>query len=131
MSRGRAQKFRLQQRFGNGRAIDRQERSGRPGRFIVDQTCQTLLSYSALPRDEDRRIDLRDPARQIERPKHGRTRADKTGRWVGIALSQRPARLKLPLLLLERVAAYAGTDFIIVRNDKIAAVYLFFDELPN
>ena len=27
--------------------------------------------------------------------------------------------------------AYAGTDFIVVRNGKIAAVYLFFDTLPN
>jgi hypothetical protein len=26
--------------------------------------------------------------------------------------------------------AYAGTDFILARNGKIAAVYLFFDELP-
>jgi hypothetical protein len=26
--------------------------------------------------------------------------------------------------------AYAGTDFIIVRNGQIAAVYLFFDKLP-
>ncbi|HWT98290.1 MAG TPA: nuclear transport factor 2 family protein [Terriglobales bacterium] len=26
--------------------------------------------------------------------------------------------------------AYAGTDFIIAREDKIAAVYLFFDQLP-
>jgi len=26
--------------------------------------------------------------------------------------------------------AYAGTDFIIARGGKIAAVYLFFDELP-
>jgi hypothetical protein len=26
--------------------------------------------------------------------------------------------------------AYAGTDFIIARNGKIAAIYLFFDELP-
>ena len=26
--------------------------------------------------------------------------------------------------------AYAGTDFIIVRNGRIAAVYLFFDKLP-
>src|SRR6266404_1972512 len=26
--------------------------------------------------------------------------------------------------------AYAGTDFIIARHGKIAAVYLFFDELP-
>jgi len=25
---------------------------------------------------------------------------------------------------------YAGTDFIIARDGKIAAVYLFFDELP-
>ena len=27
-------------------------------------------------------------------------------------------------------AAYAGTDFIIARDDRIAAVYLFFDKLP-
>ena len=26
--------------------------------------------------------------------------------------------------------AYAGTDFIIARDGKIAALYLFFDELP-
>jgi hypothetical protein len=26
--------------------------------------------------------------------------------------------------------AYAGTDFIIVREGRIAAVYLFFDKLP-
>jgi hypothetical protein len=26
--------------------------------------------------------------------------------------------------------AYAGTDFIIVRDGKITAIYLFFDELP-
>jgi SnoaL-like domain len=26
--------------------------------------------------------------------------------------------------------AYAGTDFIIARDGKIAAVYLFFDALP-
>ena len=26
--------------------------------------------------------------------------------------------------------AYAGTDFIVARNGKIAAVYLFFDKLP-
>lgn len=26
--------------------------------------------------------------------------------------------------------AYAGTDFIIARNGRIAAVYLFFDDLP-
>lgn len=27
--------------------------------------------------------------------------------------------------------AYAGTDFAIVRDGRIAAVYLFFDELPR
>src|SRR6202008_3904593 len=29
-----------------------------------------------------------------------------------------------------KAPAYAGTDFIIVRDGKIAAVYLFFDKLP-
>jgi hypothetical protein len=26
--------------------------------------------------------------------------------------------------------AYAGTDFIVTREDRIAAIYLFFDQLP-
>jgi hypothetical protein len=29
-----------------------------------------------------------------------------------------------------QAAAYAGTDFIIARDGKIATVYLFFDEIP-
>ena len=31
---------------------------------------------------------------------------------------------------LHKPPAYAGTDFIIARNGKIAALYLFFDKLP-
>ena len=30
----------------------------------------------------------------------------------------------------EEAPAYAGTDFIIVKDGRIAALYLFFDELP-
>ncbi|MEA3059854.1 MAG: hypothetical protein QOE50_1266 [Sphingomonadales bacterium] len=30
-----------------------------------------------------------------------------------------------------RAPEYAGTDFIVARDGKIAAVYLFFDELPH
>jgi SnoaL-like domain len=30
----------------------------------------------------------------------------------------------------DEAPAYAGTDFIIAREGRIAAVYLFFDELP-
>jgi hypothetical protein len=29
-----------------------------------------------------------------------------------------------------KTPAYAGTDFIVVRDGRIAAVFLFFDELP-
>ena len=29
------------------------------------------------------------------------------------------------------IPAYAGTDFIIARDGRIAAVYLFFDKLPK
>jgi len=29
-----------------------------------------------------------------------------------------------------KAPAYAGTDFIIVRDGRIAAIYLFFDKLP-
>jgi hypothetical protein len=28
------------------------------------------------------------------------------------------------------VPAYGGTDFIVVRDGRIAALYLFFDQLP-
>jgi hypothetical protein len=37
-------------------------------------------------------------------------------RWVSGSLGKPPA--------------YAGTDFIVARDGKIAAVYLFFDKLP-
>ena len=37
-------------------------------------------------------------------------------KWVSGSPGQKPA--------------YAGTDFIIARDGRIAAVYLFFDELP-
>ena len=30
-----------------------------------------------------------------------------------------------------RPPAYAGTDFMVARHGRIAAVYLFFDKLPN
>jgi len=30
----------------------------------------------------------------------------------------------------DKVPAYAGTDFVIARDGRIAAVYLFFDKLP-
>ena len=30
----------------------------------------------------------------------------------------------------EETAAYAGTDFIVARDGRIAAIYLFFDKLP-
>jgi hypothetical protein len=30
-----------------------------------------------------------------------------------------------------QAAVYAGTDFIVVRDGRIAALYLFFDKLPN
>ena len=29
-----------------------------------------------------------------------------------------------------KAPAYAGTDFIVARNGRIASVYLFFDKLP-
>jgi hypothetical protein len=37
-------------------------------------------------------------------------------RWVSGRLGEAPA--------------YAGTDFMIARDDQIAALYLFFDKLP-
>jgi len=44
--------------------------------------------------------------------------------------SQGDLNVRNPLPSLRR-PAYAGTDFIIARDGKIAAVYLFFDELPD
>jgi hypothetical protein len=34
------------------------------------------------------------------------------------------------LALPGETPAYAGTDFIVARNGRIASVYLFFDNLP-
>ena len=34
------------------------------------------------------------------------------------------------LVLLGKPPAYAGTDFIVARDGRIAVVYLFFDKLP-
>ena len=39
-------------------------------------------------------------------------------------------RLKWVSGRLGEAPAYAGTDFIIVRDGRIAAAYLFFDKLP-
>ncbi len=39
-------------------------------------------------------------------------------------------RLKWVAGLPGEAPAYAGTDFIIARNGRIAALYLFFDKLP-
>ena len=34
------------------------------------------------------------------------------------------------LALPGKPPAYAGTDFIVARNGRIASLYLFFDDLP-
>jgi hypothetical protein len=80
---GVSEELGLQQRFGHSSAVDREERPGRSRRFIVDEPRQALLAGPAFARDEDRRVDLRDPPGQIERSKHRGTRSDETSRRSG------------------------------------------------
>jgi hypothetical protein len=62
---------------------------------------------------------------------------DEINRIAGVIKAGHPDFRYQPLSPPEEVSgtpgkppAYAGTDFIIARNGKIAAVYLFFDKLP-
>ena len=97
------EEFGFQQRLRYGCAIDGEERAGCPRRLVVNEARDALFTGTAFTCDEHSGVDLRDASREIECPQHRRTRADEASRHSGIDLSQRPAGLKLPFLLLERV----------------------------
>jgi len=56
--------------------------------------------------------------------------------YFAFSVNHRTLRKAFPLADLSGVGSqikerdYAGTDFIVARNGRIASVYLFFDELP-
>ena len=97
------EQFGLQQRLGNGRAIDREERASGPRRFVVNESRQALLAGPAFTGDQHGRVDLRDAPRQIERSNHRWTGADQTGRRRRVDVSQRATGSELLFLLLEDV----------------------------
>jgi SnoaL-like domain len=55
---------------------------------------------------------------------------DEIDRIAGVIKATHPDFRYQPLSPPEAIGDGAGTDFIIARDGKIAAVYLFFDELP-
>jgi len=56
----------------------------------MNEPRQALLTGAAFAGDQDGGIDLRNAARQVQRPKHCGTRSGKTGRHFEIGLSQGP-----------------------------------------
>jgi hypothetical protein len=55
----------------------------------VERSRETLLADAAFARDQDRRIEGRDPLGQRENLTHGQTRRRSTGRSPRIGLVQR------------------------------------------
>src|SRR5204862_6502359 len=56
-----AKEFVLQERFGNGRAIDSHERALRPGGELMDGAGEKLLAGSTLAEDQHRGVGRRHP----------------------------------------------------------------------
>ncbi len=63
-------------RLGDGAAVDRQERSGRARRFVVDQPRDALLAGAALPGEQDGGVDLGDAPREVDEAPHARALGD-------------------------------------------------------
>jgi len=67
----------LEQRLGDGSAVDRDERTGRACGFLVEEPCDPLLARSTLAGDEHGGVDLGHAARQLhELPHRGALRDD-------------------------------------------------------
>jgi len=89
--------------------------------IFIEVACSmtpTTASTAAVTRSigsraRSRQLTLTSSTSQSPSPKVGRWRANPM-------VSARPGE----------APAYAGTDFIVAREGRIAAVYLFFDKLP-
>ena len=96
----------LEQRLGDGAAVDRDEGPGRARGLLVDEPRDPLLARAALAGDEDGGIDLGHAARQVHELPHRGALGDDPQRLldVGRHADQRPAVLaELPLGRLQRL----------------------------
>ena len=77
------EEFGLQQRFGQRGAVDGHERPAGARALIVDHPHDEFLAGAALSVDQDRRVQRRDPRRELEHILHGRAAGDELlGRGV-------------------------------------------------
>src|ERR1019366_4927051 len=65
-----AEELRLEEIFGHGAAVDRDEGLSRAGRCLVDRAGHELFSGPRLTRDEDRRRRLADARDEVEKRAH-------------------------------------------------------------
>ena len=133
-----AEQLALEQRLGNGRAVDRHERPPRPRRFVVQRTRDQPLPRPRLAHHQDRRRDVGDPrdlldqdANRLAAPQNrlvrtpGLERALEQGRLTSqITLLERAAQEEHELVGLERlrqVMERAETDRLHRRVDRAVA----------
>ena len=108
-----AEQLALEQRLGDGAAVDRDERPGRARRLVVDEPRDPLLARAALAGDEHGGVDLGHPARQVHDLPHRAALGDDPQRLVDVAghAHQRAAVLaQLPLGRLQRLGDAVERD---------------------
>ena len=95
-----AEKLRLEERFGEGGAVDRDERTLASRALLVDQTGDQLLARAAFPRDENRNGRDRHPGHDVQDASHRNRLADEE------RIGGRPPRFvpESPVLLFEPVS---------------------------
>ena len=75
----------LGERFGDRRAVERDERSLRTRAEQVQATCEQVLPRSRLPLEDRREIDGCEAMHVVQNLDDGRARSDETGQGPGLA----------------------------------------------
>ena len=104
-----AEELGLQQRFGQGGAVDGYERAARARALVVDQPHDELFPGTTLAVHQDRRVQGGDARRKLEHLLHGGTAGDEVlrGRVTGNALAQ-----QVQLALAFRHVSFAAIEFL-------------------
>jgi hypothetical protein len=113
-----AEQLRLEQRLGERGAVDADERRRRAGTLIVDHPDDELLAGAALAVDEHRRVERRDPGRQLEHLLHRgaarhelpRRRVPRDSRAQQIELALAPLEQPLPAIQLPQPLLHRGAQ---------------------
>jgi hypothetical protein len=113
-----AEQLGLQQRLGEGRAVDGDEGLGPPGAALVQRARHQLLAGAALAGDQHRRVALGDGLDPVEQPQHrGAASDDGAGALAGaVRLALRQLGARLFQLALERPL---GGDPLQLQDDLV------------